>query len=218
MMGIFGSFWEKRGKVDGWQVRDRIANKYEIYQILCGGMGTVYVCYDHESKVPIVLKTFQEKYLHSEEVQRLFERKVLIWTELERYPYIVRAYSVDRLEEKLFIILEYIAPNREEKNTLTHYLGNLTLTEILKFSIQFCYGMEYARSKGIDAHRDIKPGNIMITQDKRVKITDFGLSKVFQEIELEEDVTSKEVSSLSIYRTKVEENLRDTSLYSTRAV
>ena len=212
-MGIFDSFRKRkisgedssrreRYTSDRWQVGDRIANRYEIYQILGGGMGIVYICYDHESRTPCALKTFQGRYLFSEEAQKLFEREALIWTELERYPYIVRAYSVNRLEGRLFIILEYVAPDREGRNTLTHYLGNLTLPEILKFSIQFCYGMEYAYSKGIDAHRDIKPDNIMITSDKTVKITDFGLAKPFQEIELKEDIISKESPGLSIFKSK----------------
>jgi len=77
--------------------------------------------------------------------------------------------------------LEYIPPDARGRNTLTHYLGNLTYPEILKLSIQFCYGMEYAYSKGVDVHRDIKPDNIMITADKTIKITDFGLAKAFSE-------------------------------------
>jgi tetratricopeptide (TPR) repeat protein len=63
--------------------------------------------------------------------------------------------------------------------------------------------MEYAYSKGIDAHRDIKPDNIMITPDKTVKITDFGLAKAFSEMEFNEDIiSSQEHSFLSIFQTK----------------
>ena len=213
-MSIFGSFWKKklggsRTKMQPgrWQIGDRIADRYEIYQILGGegktGMGVVYICYDHKYKIPYALKTFQEQFLFSEESQKLFEREALVWTELEKYPYIVRAEYVEKLEGRLFIVLEYIAPDREGRNTLTHYLRNLSFPEILKFSIQFCYSMEYAYSKGIDAHRDIKPDNIMITPDKTVKITDFGLAKAFQEIELKGDIISKEEKpTLSIFKNR----------------
>ena len=213
-MSILGSFWKKKSgepkrktQPGKWQVGDKIANRYEIYQILGGegktGMGIVYICYDHKHKTPYALKTFQEKYLSSEDILKLFEREALVWTHLERYPYILRAHWVDRLEDRLFIILEYIAPDKQGRNTLTHYLGNLSFPETLKFSIQFCYGMEYAYSKGIDAHRDIKPDNIMITSDKTVKITDFGLVKAFQEIQLKEDIISQEESlRLSIFQSK----------------
>lgn len=213
-MFLFGSFWKKGSqKVQKpaspgkWQVGDKIANRYEIHQILGGegksGMGIVYVCYDYKTKFIFALKTFQEKWFHDECTQKLFEREALLWTELERHPYIVRAEWVERLESRLFLILEYIAPDSQGRNTLTHYLGNLTLPEMLKFSIQFCYGMEYAYSRRIDAHRDIKPDNIMITTDKTVKITDFGLAKAFQEIQLKENIISPRGNQgLSIFQTK----------------
>jgi len=187
-----------------WQVGDKIGNQYEVYKILKGGFGIVYICYVHKHKTPFALKTLQEKYLLSEDSQKLFEREALIWTELERYPYIVRAYWVEKIDGRLFIVLEYVAPDNQGRNTLTHYIGNISLPEILKFSIQFCYGMEYAYSKGVDAHRDIKPDNIMITSDKTVKITDFGIAKSFQEIELKEEIISSEQGkhSLSIFHNK----------------
>jgi serine/threonine protein kinase len=171
-----------------WRVGDRIDNRYKIYRILGGegktGMGIVYACYDHEHKTPCVLKTFQERYSLSEQSQKLFEREALVWIELGRYPYIVRAYWVEKIEGRLFIVLEYVAPDTAGRNTLTHFLGNLSFAETLKIGIQFCFGMEYAYSKGIKVHRDIKPDNIMITQDKTVKITDFGLAKPFIESEI----------------------------------
>ena len=210
-MSLFGSFFKKYSadlRPGKWQVGDKIADRYEIYQVLGGegksGMGVVYVCYDHNNKTYFALKTFQEKYLIKEDAKKLFEREALIWTELEKHPNIVRAYWVQRLMDgRLFIILEYISPDKQGRNTLTHYLKNLTLPEILKFSIQFCHGMEYAYSKGVDAHRDIKTDNIMITDDKTLKITDFGLAKAFSEIKLEEDITSPgERTGLGIFQTK----------------
>ena len=62
--------------------------------------------------------------------------------------------------------------------------------------------MEYAYSKGVDAHRDIKPDNIIITPDKTVKITNFGLVKFFQEIESEELISEKKRSDLCIFKNK----------------
>ncbi|OGX08090.1 MAG: hypothetical protein A2Y03_04765 [Omnitrophica WOR_2 bacterium GWF2_38_59] len=213
-MSFLRNFWKKDsgGKKNDsspgrWQVGDKIANRYEIYQIIGGegksGMGIVYVCYDHEHKNIYVLKTLQDKLLISKESQGIFEREALVWTHLERYHYIVCAKWVERLEERLFIILEYIAPDQQGRNTLSHYLSNLTLPDALKFAIQFCYGMEYAYSKGVDSHRDIKPDNIMITSNKTIKITDFGFAKACQEIGREEgNISSGKGSRLSIFKTK----------------
>lgn len=50
-----------------WKVGDRIENRYEIHQILGGGMGVIYICYDHESGYPYALKTFQDRYLQSQQ-------------------------------------------------------------------------------------------------------------------------------------------------------
>jgi len=209
-MSFFGSFLKKDSgnhQAGKWQVGDKIANRYEIYQILGGegksGMGIVYICHDHKTNFIVALKTFQEKYLFSKDSQELFEREALIWTELEKHSYIVHANWVEKLEDRLFIILEYVSPDKQRRNTLTHYLNNLTLPDILKFSIQFCYGMEYIYSKGVDVHRDVKPDNIMITPDQTVKITDFGLTKAFQEIQLKEDIISSSGrANLSIFQTK----------------
>ena len=49
--------------VSRWQVRDKIGGRYEVQGIKKGGMGIVYLCYDHESQKPIVLKTFQDIFL-----------------------------------------------------------------------------------------------------------------------------------------------------------
>jgi len=194
---------QKVNSLGKWKIGDKIASRFEVQQIFLGGQGIVLVCYDSEHKITVALKTFKEEYLFSEEAKKLFIREATFWTELGRCSYIVNSFYVEMFENRLFIVLEYIPPDSRGRNTLTHHLGNLSLPDILKFSIQFCYGMEYAYSKGIDAHRDIKPDNIMITPDKTVKITDFGLAKAFQEIQSKEDIISSgESSGLSVFQTK----------------
>lgn len=174
--------------LDRWQIGYKIANRFEICHILGGegksGMGIAYVCYDHAHSTSCVLKTFQEKYLASKEAQELFQQEARVWIALDKHAFIVRSDWVANLEGRLFIVLEYITPNHQGRNTLTSYLNNISLIDILKYSIQFCYGMEYAYLHGVKAHRDIKPDNIMITIDGIVKITDFGLAKVLQQQEM----------------------------------
>jgi serine/threonine protein kinase/TolA-binding protein len=193
-MGIFSSF-RKKGveppKVDGQSAdkavspRSFIAGRYQIYRILGGpgksGMGIVYVCLDHEGKEVVALKTFQDKYLTSKEARDSFRREALLWVMLDRHPYIVRAFWVQELDYRLFVACEFVAPDDEGRNTLTHHLRQpISLKQALIWSIQFCYGMEYAVSKGVTPHRDIKPDNIMITRDGMLKITDFGLAGMWQ--------------------------------------
>jgi len=118
--------------------------------------------------------------LEDTETRELFRREAGIWTELEQHPNIVRAYVVDEVAGRLYIGMEYIAPNEQGLNTLEGYLKHQPpdMAQTLRWAIQFCHGMEYAYSRGVRCHRDIKPSNIMITQDKMLKISDFGLAGV----------------------------------------
>ena len=181
-------------------------DEYEVYRIAGGagksGMGVVYICYALKQGLPVALKTFQK--FESREAQEMFRREALIWVGLERYPYIVRAYWVEEIGGQLVIVLEYVAPDKGGRNTLSHYLREISLADSLKFAIQFCYGMEYAYSKGMKVHRDIKPDNIMVTQDKMVKITDFGLATALGKAEIGENAefgmqNAKGIIGLSVF-------------------
>ena len=158
---------------------DFIGTKYWVYDVLgMGGFGIVYLVYYHEAKSVFALKTFREEYLEDREAQERFKKEAKIWIDLERHPYLVQAYLVEEISGRLFIAIEYIAPDEDGLNSLDGYLRHKPpdLAQSLRWAIQFCYGMEYVYSKGIRAHRDIKPANIMIGQDKTLKITDFGIA------------------------------------------
>ncbi|MHA1437058.1 MAG: protein kinase domain-containing protein [Promethearchaeota archaeon] len=164
------------------KIGDLIGDRYKIIRILKGGMGVVYICFDNERHKLIALKTFLGKYLSSESVINSFKREALAWVHLEKHPYIVNAKFVINIDHRPYIGLEYIAPDEYGRNNLTHYLKTpIPLKKILKWAIQFCIGMEYSASRGITPHRDIKPDNIMITSSGIVKITDFGIAKLWDQ-------------------------------------
>lgn len=130
------------------KIGDRIGDQYEVYRIFGGegksGMGIVYVCYDHESKQILALKTFQQRFLSSKEAINDFKHEALAWVHLDRHPYIVRAHATQEMDYRIFIILEYIAPDKDDRNNLTHYLKNpISLEKTLEWGMQFCRGMEY---------------------------------------------------------------------------
>jgi tetratricopeptide (TPR) repeat protein/predicted amidophosphoribosyltransferase len=156
-----------------------IGQKYEVLgEVGHGGFGVVYLVYSHETKEVYAFKTFKDEYLVKAEARELFRKEANVWIELERHPYLVRAYFVDELEGRLYIAMEYVAPDEMGLNSLEGYLKQQPpdLAQSLRWAIQFCYGMEFAYSKGVRCHRDIKPANIMIGADKTIKITDFGLA------------------------------------------
>ena len=163
---------------------DFIGQRYEVYGILGkGGFGVVYLVYSHETGVVYALKTFRDEYLTNQEVRKRFHKEASVWVELGRHPYLVRANFVDEVSGRLYIVMEYIAPNEEELNSLEGYLQRRPpdLAQSLRWAIQICHGMEYAYAKGVRAHRDLKTANIMISQDKTARITDFGLAGVVSE-------------------------------------
>jgi serine/threonine protein kinase len=163
---------------------DLIGQKYKVYGLLgAGGFGVVYLVYDHKTKSVLALKTHHDRYFKEAEAREVLRREAIAWVKLERHPYLVRAYWVDEISGRLYIAIEYIAPDEQGLNSLHGYLKRQPpdLAQSLRWSIQFCYGMEYARSKGIRCHGDIKPDNIMIS-DNTVKILDFGLARVVEEV------------------------------------
>ncbi len=158
-----------------------IGQRYKVQRELGhGGFGIVYLATLYDGGPIFALKTFRDEYLADAETRELFRKEASIWVELERHPYIVQAFFVDEVAGRLYIAMEYIAPNEMGLNSLEGYLERQPpdLAQSLRWAIQFCYGMEHAYSEGIRCHRDIKPANIMINADKTVKITDFGLASV----------------------------------------
>jgi serine/threonine protein kinase len=169
-----------------WKIGDRIQNRWEIYRILGGGMGIVYIVYDHEWHEPFALKTFQDDiFAQDPKIATSFEWEALAWVNLDVHQNITQARFVQTIEGKPFLFLEFVSGG-----DLSDWIGTprlmQDLPQVLSFAIQLCDGMIHAMSKGIKAHRDIKPKNCLITQDNTLKVTDFGLAKIFDETRMGE--------------------------------
>jgi tetratricopeptide (TPR) repeat protein len=165
-----------------WKIGDRIQDRWEIHKILGGGMGVVFVVYDHELQEPFAAKTFQETiFSRNPTISDLFVRETLAWVNLDIHPNIVRAHFVMEIALKPFLFLEYVCGG-----DLSAWIGRTELTrdvpQVMRFALQFCDGMIHASAKGIKVHRDIKPQNCLVTADKTLKVSDFGLAKLLEEL------------------------------------
>lgn len=162
-----------------WQTGDRLENRWEILKVMKGGMGVVYVVHDHEWNEALAAKTFQDSvFARNPRIAPMFTREALAWVQLDAHPNIAQALFVQEIDGKPVLFLEYVSGG-----DLSEWIGTPRLTEdlplTLRFAMAFCDGMIHARAKGIYAHRDIKPQNCLIAGDGTLKVTDFGLAKVF---------------------------------------
>ncbi|MBE6512113.1 MAG: tetratricopeptide repeat protein [Methanobrevibacter olleyae] len=161
------------------EIGDIIGLHSEVIKKSSGAFGTVFICKDIRYDITYALKTFHDKYIgndNEEEIIKLFEQEAWNWIDLNQHPNIVAAYDFMNLDYRHFLMLEAICPENG-KQSLTDYLNDdLDELTVIDWGIQFAYGMEYAHSHGIKAHRDLKPDNILINNDNILKISDFGLA------------------------------------------
>lgn len=159
---------------------DVIGGEYEVHRLLGkGGFGIVYLVYSRETKGVYALKTFRGEFLEDSTARDVFKREALLWVNLDDYPFILAARFVEEFSGRLFVAMDFVAPNERGCVSIEDRLrsrGPLDIKQVLEWAIQFCYGMEHVNNHGIKVHRDIKPANILITQDGTLKITDFGLA------------------------------------------
>jgi tetratricopeptide (TPR) repeat protein len=167
----------KEGQND-FNVGERINGRYEVVDYRTGGMGIVYLCYDHEQNAPVAIKSFQKRFLNNERAVARFEQEAYAWIRLDKHPNIVQARLVQTIQERPHIILEHVSPSEGMGVDLRSWLdqNRLPLANALLFALQITWAMRHAceHIPGL-VHRDLKPANILISHDKSVKVTDFGL-------------------------------------------
>jgi eukaryotic-like serine/threonine-protein kinase len=164
---------------------DVIGGKYQVYSLLGrGGFGEVYLVYSKNDQSAYALKTFRQEFLADDKIRGAFKREALLWVKLDLHPFILAALSVEEFSGRLFVSMDYVAPDHRGRVSLVDHLacshGPLDTDQTLRWGIQFCHGMTHAHGCGIECHRDIKPANILIRQDGTLLITDFGLATAAQ--------------------------------------
>jgi serine/threonine protein kinase len=137
-----------------------------------GGMGVVYDAQDERLPRRVALKFLPDEMAGDPDATRRFKREAQTIA-LLNHPHICTIYDVDDYEGHPFIAME-----RLEGTNLKSFMGRKTLEtpEIIAIAMQIARALEAAHDKGV-IHRDIKPGNIFISDTGLVKVLDFGLAR-----------------------------------------
>ncbi len=151
-----------------------LSDRYEILEkIGSGGMSDVYKARCHKLNRLVAIKVLKQEYSTDKNFVTKF------WAEAQSaaclaHPNIVNVYDVGNDQSIYYIVMELV-----EGVTLKKYIerkGKLEIRESIGIAMQVCQGMEAAHDQNI-IHRDIKPQNIIISRDGKVKVTDFGIAR-----------------------------------------
>lgn len=165
--------------VKGQKINDR----YEVIRSIGeGGMANVYLALDTILDRRVAVKVLRGDLANDEKFVRRFQREAISASSLS-HPNIVEMYDVGEDEGNYFIVMEYV--EGKSLKSLIKKRGGLTLPEVLDIMLQLTDGIACAHNSYI-IHRDIKPQNILVLDDGRVKITDFGIAQALKRGELTE--------------------------------
>jgi len=153
--------------------RDQVIGKYKILSPLgSGGFGSVYLAEDTWIDKKVALKVPHKQNLDFSEM--LKEPRLLASMS---HPNIVTVLTAEKQDDVFFIVMEYVAGDTLEQIILRE--GALPLNRALDFTCQICNAVDHAHRVGI-LHRDLRPGNMLVSDTGLLKVTDFGTSRFLE--------------------------------------
>ncbi len=149
-------------------------NRYQLEERLgSGGMAVVYRARDLMLERYVAIKVLRENFSDDPAFQERFRQEAKAAANLS-HPNIVTVHDFGFDRGRLFIVMEHV-PGTHLKDILQRR-GRLPVEEAIGLMVQACAGVGYAHRAGL-VHCDIKPHNFLITPDKRLKVTDFGIAR-----------------------------------------
>jgi serine/threonine-protein kinase len=153
--------------------RDQVIGKYRILSPLgSGGFGAVYLAQDTWIDKKVALKVPHKQNVDFSEM--LKEPRLLASMS---HPNIVTVLTAEKQQETFFIVMEYVAGETLESIIIRD--GALDLTRALDFTCQMCNAVDHAHRAGV-LHRDLRPGNMLVSDTGMLKVTDFGTSRILE--------------------------------------
>lgn len=166
-----------------FDLRDKIDDQYTVLEKYRGGMSVVYIVLDDFSQKRFAVKTVKEEMLEDRTAVDRFAQEARTWMNLGHHEHIVEAIIYREMSGQPFLFLEYV--DGPSLGDLIEGEDRLFPPQIVDYALQACEGMQYVHCARVGPgdsgviHRDLKPANIMIDRRGEVKITDFGLAKVY---------------------------------------
>jgi len=158
-------------------------NRYRLERRLgTGGMAVVYEGYDLMLERMVAVKILRQDFSKDDMFRQRFHQEAKAAANLT-HPNIVTVHDYGLASGYPFIVMEYV-PGMDLK-TMLKQRGAMSVKKTLRLMIQACAGLGYAHRAGL-VHCDIKPHNLLITPDMRLKITDFGIARAMASIHPEE--------------------------------
>lgn len=164
-----------------WKPGDVILNLYEVLEVLGeGGMGKVFKVYHRGWDMPLAVKSPKARTLLKRDGAMNFERECETWVSLGLHPNIVSCYYVRRLGEIPRVFAEFVDGGSLwdliEEGRIYKGGPKKSIERICDIGIQMAWGLQHAHDRGL-VHQDVKPANVLMTQDETAKVTDFGLAR-----------------------------------------
>lgn len=160
----------------------QLNGRYQLLErIGSGGMASVYKAQDLLLDRPVALKILHPGLTGDDSFLERFRREAHAVANLS-HTNLVAVYDTGADGGNYYIVMEYV-PGQDLKKLIRHQaeIGQaLPLNRVLELMIQICAGIGYAHRAGL-VHCDVKPHNILITRDERVKVTDFGIARAVSE-------------------------------------
>ncbi|MBN1147880.1 MAG: serine/threonine protein kinase [Anaerolineales bacterium] len=158
-------------------------DRYQLEERLgSGGMAVVYNARDLTLERTVAIKILRKDYSGSLEFRARFHQEAKAAANLS-HPNIVTVHDFGLYANQLFIVMEFV-PGVDLK-TLLKQRGRLGVTETIELMAQACSGIGYAHRAGL-VHCDVKPQNMLVTPDKRLKVVDFGIARALTSISPDE--------------------------------
>jgi serine/threonine protein kinase len=156
-----------------------LAQRYRVVNLLGhGGMGEVYRADDLLLGQPVALKFLPRAATSDATLRSRFRNEVRTARQVS-HPNVCRVYDIGEAEGLTYLTMEYV--DGEDLGSLLRRIGKLPEDKALEIARKLCAGLAAAHEKGV-IHRDLKPANIMLDGKGQVRITDFGLAGVVEQI------------------------------------